>query len=177
MIKVDTKSHTEKPVVFRYIGVPHGLVTVGGIGLWYLSAEDAKEDFVHFQNYIVTSNNLPRRCSVSFDRDTPETYCLNIEISYSSAHYRILINQVEACYVQRVCDSLSSLPYIFIMAGYTDESGQENLLPPSEYNFFVSVLRVNGKQVRGNKNNPWPLEIFKPGPANVVKEEFINSER
>lgn len=177
MVKAGANSHTERPVVFRYIGVPNGPVTVGGIGLWYQSEEDAKEDFEHFQNYIVTPGNLPRRCSVSFDRDSPETYCLIIDISYPSAHYRILIEQIESIYVERLCDALVSLPYIFIMAGYTDGSGRETLLPPSEYNFFVPLLLVDGKEVRGNKNEPWPLDIFKPGPANVVKEESLKSDQ
>lgn len=178
MIKAGINSHTERPVVFRYIGVPIGQVTVGGIGLWYQTEEDAKEDFKHFQNYIVTPSNLPRRCSLSFDRDSTETYRLIIDISYPAAHYRILIEQVESIYVQRLCDALISLPYIFIVAGYTDEkSGQETLLPPSEYNFFVPLLLVDGKEIRGNKNEPWPLDIFKPGPTNVVKEESLKSDQ
>ena len=165
------------PITFRYVEVPHeGGITLGGIGLWYPSESEAEADFAHFHNYIKTPRNLPRLFKVTFESESDETYGLTIDISYPSAHYQISLSEIEGKYVTQLVNSLASLPYVFIIAGYTDEHGLQEVLPPSEYTFFISTLFVDGVQFRGSRTVEWPFDAFQSGTWRVIEEGVSESD-
>src|ERR1044072_2471322 len=170
MSKKQSAKADEMPITFRYISVPYESTSVGGIGLWYKSEEEAKAHCLHFHNYVASSSNTPRACKVSFERESAETHRLIIDISYATTLFRISISLIESEYVRRITNSLASFPFFFIMAGFIGENGQPMMLPPRDYSFFLSSLWVDGRHVRGNIHGQQPMDLFQTDIGRVIEE-------
>jgi hypothetical protein len=157
-------------VLFRYLAIPLPEGEIGGFALWYATKDDAIKGFSRFHEYLDVSGYVSRHLDISFEKKHSDNYCLKIVISIDDRVYQTKISGIEGVYVKRLENSLTNYQYYFITAGYTDESGDSQLLPINDFNFFRKQVKIGDHLVEGVKKNRWPDELFASGVVRLSPE-------
>ena len=160
MSEYETANNVSRDVSYRHLSIPiSGDDAIEGFALWYNTEQDARIGFSKFHRYISAPGSTKRYLDVTFKRELA-AYRLEILVGIEDEIYLISINGIDVKYIEKLKKSLQSYQYFFLTAGYTDNQGNDVLLPIHEFNYFRNALRIDDKIILGNKVKRWPKEIF-----------------
>lgn len=148
---------SENEVYYRHIEIPAKACNVSGILLWYTQPEPAYSFFDMVEEYF--SKKESKEFIISFDKNIKNNYDLTILIEVGQNNVKMKINDIDIKYINKLINSLKFYQYFFIITGYTDENGTEQITPNCYYN--ASRLYLDGRLIVGNNKLQYPYQDIK----------------
>jgi hypothetical protein len=144
----------EAETTYRHLILDDSTDRISGFALWYKDPSAARLFFDFISRYFQSQKHAKIR--VEFTREE-YTYTLDLSIPLEEMEYSTEISGIVPRYVEQLCETLKEYPYIPILAGYTDNEGNDKFIEKCHFN--AGHLYLNGSIVTGVEKRRYPLHL------------------
>ena len=145
-------------VQYRHVELAVDSGSLSGFALWYATQWEAYAFFDAIEEYFESKDSDKQVCLAFSSSVQGGSFALCLDVDTGSRLLSTVIHGIQASYILKLKDSLARYPYLFVLAGFTDDTGRDQFVPDCSYS--PSRIIVDGEMISGNSQRKFPQELL-----------------